>query len=394
MTRAPKGIPAEAKLSEIPRRRLSNGKEGGPYVILPGHQRSWGTKRCETCGRMVEPDRAHPRKGKCKCHYYQRTTTFIDVLQDEYLLKMWGNRNVAWGMSQRPDLILSAATCRPDSDDDQPLEDKTTLNNVVREAQKVAADMAKATIGTSLHKLTHKLDRGETLGFIPDPWPGDIRAYEECCKAEGVEWVDIESFRVFDDWVSKTCKHVHPQNKDFDPEHPCRCRGVAGTVDRIGWYRGRLTIFDIKTGSTFNKMGHAMQLAMYARMVPYIIATDERAKDKADINLDVGYIIELPEGEGTCKFTPMDIMTGWGACRIAKQVWTCRDQVYDLADNDPVVKSHSTFNDMAARASSRTELNMLWRNAKESFALTPHLKKIMHDRAAELDAQAEEVAQQ
>jgi hypothetical protein len=83
---------------------------------------------------MVEPDKKHYRKGKCKCKYYQRTTTFIDVLQDEYRLKLWGNRNVAWGMSQRRDLQLAAASCRSDSDPLQSDEDKAMLNDIAHQA--------------------------------------------------------------------------------------------------------------------------------------------------------------------------------------------------------------------------------------------------------------------
>jgi hypothetical protein len=240
-------IPAENpkwRQNDIPRRRNSNGSEGGPYVLHPGSKRTYGDKKCETCGRQVEPDKKHPRKGKCRCVYYQRTTTFIDVIEDEYLLKKWGNRNVAWGMGQRRDLQLAAATCKPDSDKSQPLEDKTELNKIAKEAQSEAGDKQKASIGTSLHKLTHMKDRGETLGYVPPEWVDDLKAYDEATK--GIEWIAIETFRVLDDWVDKSCTHIHPRNKLFDPEHPCRCRGVAGTVDRIGWIRGRLVIADIK----------------------------------------------------------------------------------------------------------------------------------------------------
>ena len=100
---------------------------------------------------------------------YQRTTTFIDVLQDEYLLKQWGNRNVAWGMSQRNDLRLAAAACEPDSHDLQTIEDKRELNDIVAKANEVAGHKIKAIVGSSLHKLTHQMDRG-------NEWPGSPRS--------------------------------------------------------------------------------------------------------------------------------------------------------------------------------------------------------------------------
>jgi intein/homing endonuclease len=227
---------------QIPRRKTSSGGEGGPLVIPPGAQPLTGKKQCPTCKRMVATV-PKLRKGSCKCLWYQRTTTFIDVLQDEYLLKQWGNRNVAWGMSQRPDLVLAASSCKRPSEIESGSEDYRELNNVVAEAQREAGDKIKATIGTSLHKLTHMMDRGDTLGTVPARWQPDLDAYAQWSKDAGVEWVSVESFRVGDWWV----KHIDDcDHKAKRYGGDCDCYGVAGTVDRIGWYRGRLRIFDIK----------------------------------------------------------------------------------------------------------------------------------------------------
>jgi hypothetical protein len=376
-------IPAENpkyRQNDIPRRRNSNGTEGGPYVLHPGSKRTYGDKKCETCGRMVEPDKRHPRKGKCRCLYYQRTTTFIDVIEDEYLLKQWGNRNVAWGMGQRRDLQLAAATCKPDSDKSQPLEDKTELNKIAKEAQSEAGDKQKASIGTSLHKLTHMKDRGETLGYVPPEWVDDLKAYDEATK--GIEWVDIETFRVLDDWVDKSCTHIHPRNKLFDPEHPCRCRGVAGTVDRIGWIRGRLVISDIKTGKLFGEAGKAMQLAMYQKMIPYDIATDTRGVDAKPVDPNIGYIIHLPEGEGRCDILPIHIGMGWGACKVAKQVWDIRDQKFFMDESQIVVGR--TLIDMARQAGSIQECKILWKNSKAMGELTTEVADALKARVTEL----------
>jgi hypothetical protein len=378
--------PAQFLNTDIPRRRNANGSEGGPYVLHPGAKRSFGEKKCETCGRMVEPDRRHPRKGKCRCLYYQRCTTFIDVLQDEYLLKQWGNRNVAWGMGQRRDLQLAAATCKPDSDQTQTLEDKRELNKIAKEAQDVAAPKMKASIGTSLHKLTHMMDRGETLGYVPPEWEGDLKAYEEATK--DIEWLQIETFRVYDGWVDKACKHIHPRNKEFDPEFPCKCYGIAGTADRIGLYKGRVVIMDIKTGSIWDQLGKAMQLAMYARSTPYIIATDERTVDEKPIDLSVGYIIHLPEGEGRCDMIPTNISAGWGACKVAKQVWGLRKDKFFMDESR--IKKGRTLLEMAKTAGSIEECKILWRNGKSMGELTDEVKAALNVRADELKAAKKE----
>lgn len=365
--------------TSIPRRKRAGGEgEGGPLVIPPGAQHVPGPKRCETCKRMVARDRKYPRKGTCKCLYYRRTTTFIDVLQDEFLLKKWGMRNVAWGMAQRPDLILAATACNPDSSEEHTLEDKRELNSIASQASKTAGDDFKATIGTSLHKLTHKLDRGESLGFVPPRWEADLRLYAETIKALGIKWVSVESFRVLDKWV-----------KDFSecPDHKppryggtCTCFGVAGTVDRIGWYKGRLRIFDIKTGSDYNKLGHAMQLAMYGHMQPYAYPGDERSID--DIDLSVGYIIKLPEGQGTCDVVPLNLEKGWAACQVAKLVWEAREWDVEVGRDYA-----GELGEMTLRATSLKFLRMLWTNAADMGKLDAPAKTLIHQRVKELRAQ-------
>jgi hypothetical protein len=360
--------------AEVPR----HPKWGGPYVIPPGRVHRPGEKRCGTCGRMVEPEGKKYKKGSCKCMYYKRTTTFIDVIQDEFLLKQWGNRNVAYGMGQRPDLVLAAASCKPDSDDTQSAEDKTHLNDIAAQAQEVAGHKVKALIGTSLHKLTHQMDRGEELGYVPEPYPADLKAYDDFVKAEGIEWVSVEAFRSFEGWVDEECAHTYGH---------CTCLGVAGTVDRIGWYKGRLRVFDIKTGSMFNESGHAMQLAMYGHMVPYQFpeppGKPPRGKDIDEIDLTLAYIIELPAGKGQCRLKPMDIGKGWRAVEVAKTVWDIRNDKQWEIERDHV----GEFTEMAMRAGSLKECKLLWRNAKELGCLDRRLRHVLSVRAEELKAQ-------
>lgn len=365
--------------AEIPRRKTSFGGEGGPLVIPPGAQHFPGKKKCETCGRMVAADRVKVRKGTCKCLYYKRTTTFIDVIQDEYLLKQWGNRNVAYGMSQRPDLVLQASSCSPDEYGNFDDDSKQELNTVAAEAQREAGDKIKATIGTSLHRLTHRMDRGETLGKIPERWQGDLKVYDETIKRLGIEWVSVESFRVLDDWVKdiNACDH-----KPVRYGGNCTCFGVAGTVDRIGWYRDRLCIFDIKTGSQFNKLGHAMQLAAYGHMTPYQYPGDTRVSDPAQVDLNVGYIIYLPEGKAECTVEPFDIDMGWRACIHAKDTWTFREL-------DPVIKvdPEGEFIEIASRTTSLVGLRQLWKVAKMDGYLSASVKQAIQSRVGVLKAQ-------
>jgi hypothetical protein len=369
----------KVEMTEIPRRKTSFGGEGGPLLIPPGAQHIPGTKVCKSCGRKVKAQPKNYYKHSCKCLYYKRTTTFIDVLQDEFLLKQWGKRNVAWGMAQRPDLQIAAASVKPDSHAEQTYEDKKELNRIAAEAGQYAGDMYKATIGSSLHRLTHTMDRGEEVGHVPERWVNDLKVYDETVKAHGIEWVSIESFRVLDDWVKdiSECDHKSPAYGGS-----CRCMGVAGTVDRIGWYRGRLRIFDIKTGSDYNKLGHAMQLAAYAHMVPYQFPGDTRGVNPPELDLNIGYIIYLPEGQGECRIEPFDIEMGWRACQLAKLVWEARDW-NPVIEDDPEAECYR----IASEATTLRALKHFWRIWQQDDRLTPVLKKVLTERANELKAQ-------
>lgn len=338
---------------------------GGPLVIPPDATHKPGEHQCPSCRRMVAPNRGKSGKpvktgkGTCKCEYYKRATNFIDVIQDEFKLKQWDRRMVAYGMSQRPDLVLSATTVMF-GDDGKPDEaGNRKLQQIADDAKDYAKAGAAATTGTSLHTLTEWMDTGRDLGYVPEPYPADLKAYAEATK--DIEWVDVESFRVFDDWK------------------------VAGTTDRIGWYKGRLRIFDIKTGGLFFEGGPAMQLAMYARSTKYDIATDTRQIDFAPIDLGCAFIIHLPAGKGECTIKSVDIAKGWGGCRIAKQVWDFRNNSRGLiGDDDDRIVTGATYFDMAARAGTTVELRMLWKRAKEQCVLSPELKELLQRRATEL----------
>jgi hypothetical protein len=197
-------------------------------------------------------------------------------------------------------------------------------------------------------------------------------------KRLGVEWVWIEAFRVFDDWVRDIgeCDHKPPRYGGS-----CTCHGVAGTVDRIGWFRGRLRVFDIKTSDkSYNTLGWAMQLALYARMVPYQFPGDIRGEDPDQVDLDVGYIIKLPESQGHCELIPLDLKKGWEACKVAKLVWETRKWDGLLTNRD----HHAEITEMAMRASTVEECRLLWENALELGILDNRVKTVIRQRAAEL----------
>jgi hypothetical protein len=277
-------------------------------------------------------------------------TTFVGCLEDTYNLMNWKNRQVAYGMGQRKDLVLAAAAADP--------TDKRKLNEIAEKATEHAQASASATTGTALHALTERVDRGQPLGYVPTEYQADIAAYQEATK--DIEWVGVESFRVHDEWQ------------------------VAGTADRIGRDSyGRLRIYDIKSGSIDYPHKMAMQLAMYARSVPYSIEKDRRETDPEPVDLRYGVIIHLPAGEGRCDLYRIDIVKGWGACRIAKQVWDWRATkglTEPLAEPGPP----ATWESLTRNASSIEDLRLIWQRARECGELTEDLRALCTERSREL----------
>lgn len=309
--------------AEIPRDRY-----GRPMIMPPGR----GTKRIA----------------------YRRTTTFVGCLDDTYGLMQWKNRKVALGMGQRPDLVLAAAAANPD--------DNKTLNDIAEKATEHAQASAAATTGTALHSLTERIDRGEPLGHVPAEFEADLEAYQRATEA--IEWVGIETFRVHDEWQ------------------------VAGTADRIGRFphSDRLRIADLKTGSVDYPHKMSMQLAMYARMTPYDITTDKRTTDPGEMDHNTGVIIHLPAGRGECTLYEIDIMKGWGACLIAKQVWSWRGtkeltRPLEIRTAPPVMP---TWTSLALNATTVDDIRLIWNRAKECGGLDADLKTLLTRRADEL----------
>lgn len=220
---------------------------------------------------------------------YTRTTTVAGSLDDGTALVAWKLRMAATGLTLRPDLLLAASAVR---------ENKLEMDKLVEDSMIAAGATAQATIGTALHTLTEKHDRGEDLGVIPEDYVADIQAYDAATKH--FENIFIEQFCVLDKYK------------------------IAGTPDRIVRYKGELYISDLKTGSIAYPNKIAMQLAVYAHGLPYDPATAVRSS-WGDVNQDKGIIVHLPAGGGKCELHFVDIKQGWKGIQLAMKVRTFRD---------------------------------------------------------------------
>lgn len=281
--------------------------------------------------QLIERDRygrpmVYPTPDAKKPVPYTRCTTFVSTLEDTWNLNRWQQRMVALGLSERPDLLLSISNAR---------DDKAKLNRICEDAAEAAKAHAKATIGTALHGLTEKLDRGEDVGTVPPDYTADLTAYQAATAQLTV--VEIERFMVLDLWK------------------------VGGTPDRIVEVNGKRRILDLKTGSIeWGIAKIAQQLAVYSRSMLYDPTTRERSY--THVEADWGIIAHLPAGEGRCELYRVDLEKGWHGVQLAKRVrdWRARkfDEFAASLDDPPV----SPVLELIDTAETVDALTRIWMN--------------------------------
>jgi hypothetical protein len=281
-----------------------------------------------------------PERGRLVA--YTRATTYAGSVEDTYKLGQWMQRMVALGLAYRPDLMVSVAAFHDDKDE---------LNKICDTAIEAAKGRAAAGVGTALHALTDKLDRGEELGPIPAEYMADLQAFERATKPLRV--LSIERFVVLDELK------------------------VGGTFDRLYEFEGRWYIGDTKSGSIEWGAGKiAMQLALYSRSVPYDYRTRQRSTFGGDVDQDRGIVVHMPAGSGEAELKWVDIAAGWRAVELATAVrkWRSRKGlITPLQTAEGVVRDvfpetvPLTLMERVKAATSRAELVALYLERDEEW---------------------------
>jgi hypothetical protein len=239
----------------------------------------------------AEPKRDGKGRYLIKGRPYTRATTFAGVLDDRHNLELWQQRMVATGLVARPDLLAAAAA---------DFDDKNRLNQICEDAIEAAKGKAKANLGTALHTMTERVDRGENF-VAPAPWDKDIAAYREGLAAAGL--------RVLPGFIEGIVV-----NHKLD---------VAGTFDRIVGMDGRPLpkISDLKTGSVDHSwLSIAIQQAIYANAEELYDPGTDTTSPMPEVDKETSLIIHLPAGEATCTIYELDIAAGWEAAQVAIDV--------------------------------------------------------------------------
>lgn len=233
---------------------------------------------------------------------YTRCSTAADTIDEDFNLKRHDNRNIAYGMAYDQSLVARLIAIGGDPGTwDWPT--KELVHEVINDARKCAKAHKGADIGTALHHMTHRLDRGETFNAVM--YEDDLTAYVNAVIEAG--------FEIEPDLVE--CRMVNDLLK------------MAGSADRIVKVGGVYRIADIKTGATvdFGGLGWAAQLAAYAGGTLYDVTTEQRLPTPP-IDQTVGYIIHLPAGQGRCDIYEVDLAAGYRAAHLANEIRAIRKE--------------------------------------------------------------------
>jgi hypothetical protein len=251
-------------------------------------------------GRYLLP---HPDTGVEKP--WTRATTAAKTLADEYYLTLWKLRKVAKGISVRPDLIAAAAAGDPD-------QDKSTFNDIAKQAMDAAEAKAGANFGNAFHRFAERLDGGEPLEALkaPSPLDADLRAYQELLKVNQLRVISMEKIVVI-------------------PE-----LGLGGKYDRIysqpaGPSKSKpLTVGDLKSGKSvdWSWMEIVIQQAIYANATHVWDMATETYSPMPEVDKNRGLIIHAPIGKAHPLLYGIPIQKGWTWVQLALKVREIRNE--------------------------------------------------------------------
>lgn len=231
--------------------------------------------------------RAFP-PGTDKERSYTRVTTFAEALDDTAGLTVWRHRLLLTGLV---DLTGELAACSDDKARDR----------LVAKALHVAGEKLKADLGTAFHLAMEHAVMGTGIA-PPAPYHLDVQATLAAMEAAGIEP------------VVEFC-----ESQLWNPAY-----SLVGTADVLaaGPWGETLRICDYKTGRGAERLGHAVQMAVYATSSHRF--DGEGWEPAPDIDTSTGYIIHTPIGTGVCTIHEVRLAEGGELAEMCAEVRQAR----------------------------------------------------------------------
>jgi hypothetical protein len=268
---------------------------------------------------------------------------------DTYNLDLWKLRQVAEGLAQRDDLILAVKAMGRPPAEGWSKDEKKLINGIAETAMEVAktgkGDGAK--IGTAIHTLTERVDRGEDVEAVAAGLPAEaaatVRAYEALRRLNGWRTVEIERTVALDELeVAGTFDRIEviPGLATLLGAGACQYGDECPDVGLPG--HGDAVIADVKTEEQpwLNGLHIGPQLAIYSRARKMFIPTggyhavlgaNGKVKQNSNgedvmapngrydrmpcVRQDVGVVVHLRNGAARPYF--INLIEGWEAAVAA-----------------------------------------------------------------------------
>lgn len=253
-----------------------------------------------TAKAKTEPERDHSGRYVIQGTSYTRMTTIADTLDDRYNLEKWKMRQVGRGVAKRPDLQALFLAHTPD--------EKRILDDAAEAAMDAAEAGAAANLGTSLHRMTERLDAGEALQ-VPEPYATDLHVYRSTLETAGV--------RVIPGMMELVVVN--------------QALGYAGTFDRLvqAPWTTLGVVADLKTGANAVEHGAgaiAIQLAGYANATHVWDPETQTLSPMPPVDRTKAIIVHLPAGRHECDLWVIDLEVGFEALQHALWVRSYRSR--------------------------------------------------------------------
>lgn len=171
-----------------------------------------------------------------------------------------------------------------------------------------------ADIGTALHAMSHRIERGDDF-VCPPPYDADMAAYLSALDRAGLVSRHIECHLCSDEW-----RAAGTADRIYEITRPLL------TPDGRRIEVGQFVIGDLKTGKLkdYSIPSYVIQLAIYCDSVFYDVATDERSPLPDGLRTDWGLLVRMPAGTATVRLEWADLNVGREGAAIVRQVRSWR----------------------------------------------------------------------
>jgi hypothetical protein len=153
---------------------------------------------------------------------FRRVSKLVKKVEtDTFNLDQWKKRQVGEGLAIRDDLVLAIKAMGRPGPGGWSREDKRKIDGIIKDAMEAAKQRDGARVGTAVHDLTERLDRGEPVASVAQGLPAtpaqELRAYAYLVDQNGWRALEIER--------TVLCEFVDPETGAVDE--------IAGSLDRI-----------------------------------------------------------------------------------------------------------------------------------------------------------------